>query len=357
MKINKILVTLLVASMSIGIAACGAKTPEVETPGVETPQSGTVDKNQELIVYTNSSSEGRAEWLIENAKEAGFNIQVLGLGASEITNRLIAEKNNAIADVTFGLNNIEYEKLKANDLLMSWEPEWVDGVDESLVDADGFYYPVATTPLLLITNNEVTPKPMDWTDLVKPEFKGKYQIHALGTGTAKTVFASIISRYAEPNGELGISAEGWELVKEYFQNAHVIAEGEDSIGSIIDGTLPIDMHWASGVLTEQKTRDYKFHIVTPEVGVPYVVESLGIVKTTKNPELAQEFLNWLGSAEVQLEWSNNFGTIPAHEEALAGVTDDIKELMNQLKPQELDWGFISENIDAWVEKAELELVN
>ena len=30
--------------------------------------------------------------------------------------------------------------------------------------------------------------------------------------------------------------------------------------------------------------------------------------------------------------------------------------MSTLKPQELDWGFIAENIDAWVEKAELQYV-
>lgn len=353
MKINKILAALLVGAMTIGITACGSKSTDVETPAEGT---GTVDKNQELIVYTNSASDGRDAWLIEKAKEAGFTIQVLGLGASEITNRLIAEKNNAIADVIFGLNNIEYEKLKQNELLKEWQPTWVDKVDKDLVDADGFYYPVSITPLLLITNNELANKPGDWIDLVKPEYKELYQIHALGGGTGKTIYASIISRYADPNGELGVSEEGWNVAKEYLQNAHVILEGEDSIGSIIDGSLPMDMHWASGVLTEQKTRDYKFHIVTPEVGVPYVVESLGIVKTTKNPEVAEEFVNWLGSAEIQLEWSNNFGTIPAHDEALTGVTDDIKELMSVLKPQILDWGFIADNIDAWVEKAELELV-
>lgn len=32
---------------------------------------------------------------------------------------MIAEKNNPLCDVTFGLNNIEYEKLKANGLLQN----------------------------------------------------------------------------------------------------------------------------------------------------------------------------------------------------------------------------------------------
>ena len=57
-------------------------------------------------------------------------MQVVSLGASAVTERMIAEKNNPLCDVVFGLNNIEYEKLKANDLLETWKPDWTDGVDE-----------------------------------------------------------------------------------------------------------------------------------------------------------------------------------------------------------------------------------
>ena len=146
------------------------------------------------------------------------------------------------------------------------------------------------------------------------------------------------------------------IAASFLGNAHNIAEGEDSIGEVIDGTYPMDEHWASGVLTEQKERDYKFQVMTPEVGEPYVVESVAIAKGTKNYDLCVEFLNWLGSSDIQLEWSNNFGTIPCQKDALANVSDDLAELMEMLTPQDLDWGFIAENIDAWVEKAELEFI-
>lgn len=38
-------------------------------------------------------------------------------------------------------------------------------MDESLADKDGYYYPVTTTPLLLIGNAEYKDMPSDWTDL------------------------------------------------------------------------------------------------------------------------------------------------------------------------------------------------
>ena len=118
----------------------------------------------------------------------------------------------------------------------------------------------------------------------------------------------------------------------------------------------MDEHWASGVITEQNERDYKFQIMTPEVGEPFVVESVAIAKGTEKYDLCVDFLNWLGSSDIQLEWSNEFGTIPCQADALDNVSDDLKELMDMLTPQDLDWAFIAENIDAWVEKAELEFI-
>ena len=365
---NKMLAMALVTAMGAGVlTGCGggksstpadttavADTTAAESKKEETAAADT--SSEKLVVYTNSGSEGRGDYLIEKAAEAGFNIEVVALGASEVTERMLAEKNNPLCDVTFGLNNIEYEKLKANGLLQKWEPDWLDGVDQSLVDADGYYYPITTTPLVLMGNADYADMPADWTDLTKDEYKGLYQLHNLGGGTAKTVFASIISRYPDANGELGISDEGWEIASKFLGNAHNIAEGEDAIGNVISGTYPMDEHWASGVLTEQKDRDYKFQIMTPEVGEPFVVESLAISAGTKKYDTCVAFLNWLGSSDVQLDWSNHYGTIPCQKEALAQVSDDIKELMDVLKPQDLDWGFIAENVDSWVEKAELEYV-
>lgn len=345
-------------SSSDGTTAAAADSSAAEESSEAASEAASSDASGEkLVVYTNSGTDGRSEYLIEKAKEAGFDIEVVALGASEVTERMIAEKNNPLCDVTFGLNNIEYEKLKANGLLQQWKPDWTDGVDQSLIDPEGYYYPITTTPLVLMGNADFSPMPEDWTDLVKDEYKGLYQLHRLGGGTAKTVFASIISRYPDPNGELGISDEGWEIASKFLGNAHnIVDSGEDAIGNVINGSFPLDEHWASGVLQEQKARDYKFQIMTPEVGEPFVVESLAISSGTKKYDTCVAFLNWLGSSDVQLDWSNHYGTIPCQKEALAQVSDDIKEMMEILKPQDLDWSFIAENVDSWVEKAELEYV-
>ena len=50
----------------------------------------------------------------------------------------------------------------------------MDGVDADLIDPDGYYYPVTTTPLVLMGNADYDNMPSDWTDLTKDEYKGLY---------------------------------------------------------------------------------------------------------------------------------------------------------------------------------------
>lgn len=335
------------------LAACSNANNDTS----KSDDSGKVDKSQEIVIYTNSASNGRAEYLQEKAAEAGYKVQIVDIAGSEIGDRLIAEKNNAVADIVFGPNTLEFNRIKNEKLLVEYSPKWADKVDSALSDKDGYYHSLVVQPLVLIGNKNAK-MPSDWIDLTKSSYKDKYGILNLGSGTSKIIFSSIVSRYPDKDGELGISKEGWKVVKEYLQNAHIYADGEDFISSIIDDNndLNYSMIWGSGVLQNEEERNYKFQVMSPEVGVPFVTEQIGILNTSKKQALLKEFVDWFGSAEVQKAWSDEFGSIPANQDALAQVKPEIKEFVESVKPQELDWDFIGENVDSWIEKAQLEFI-
>ena len=96
--------------------------------------------------------------------------------------------------------------------------------------------------------------------------------------------------------------------------------------------------------------------MTPEVGEPFVTEQTAIISGTKKAELAKEFIDWFGSDKIQGEWSQKFGSIPANKKALEVAPQEVKDFISKMKAQELDWKFIGEHIDQWVEKAELEFM-
>lgn len=330
---------------------------KVEAQPTAAPAEAPAGGGETLIIYTNSGSDGRGDWLKERAAQDGFTIEYVQLGGGDLANRLVAEKNNQIADLVFGLNAVEYEKLKKLDMLLKYEPAWAKEVDMTLGDKDGYYYPIVVQPLLLAYNPEFVAKevaPKDWTDLAKPEFKDKATLLGVGGGTSKTILSSILVRYTDPNGTYGISDQGWEIIKNIIQSQHIAVDGEDFWGNAISGTRPMLMMWGSGLLQNEQSRSVDFEFMAPEVGVPYVVEQVAIFKNSKKIDLAKQFADWFGSAKIQSEWSVKFGSTPAHPDALKNSSAEVQALMAGVSPQKIDWLFVAENIDKWVEKIQLE---
>ena len=301
MKNKKQLTALgLSALMAVSLTACSsgsgsapASSQPAQTGAQDSVAPAQVDKSQRLIVYTNSGSNGRDAWLKEEAASAGYNVEVVQIQGGDLANRIIAEKNNPQADLVFGLNSIEYEKLKKESVLDPWEPDWAGDVDMSLGDPDGYYYPIVIQPLVNMMNADLENPPKDYLELLDPQWNGKYTILNFGGGTGKTMLAGLLVR---------------------------------------------------------------FQILGPEVGVPYVTEQVAMVTGSKNRDLAVDFANWFGSADTQAKWMKQFGTIPCQPAALDQADDAIKDFVAKVHPQDMDWGFIAENIEQWVEKCELEFL-
>jgi iron(III) transport system substrate-binding protein len=359
MMVLTMIMSALMSCTPAPAATTAPTTASTSAPAKPTdaPTQAPASSGKPLIVYTNSGSDGRGDWLKQRAAQDGFQIEYVQLGAGDLANRLVAEKNNQIADLVFGLNAVEYEKLKKQDMLLKYEPAWAKTVDMTLGDKDGFYYPTVVQPLLLAYNPKIITKdaaPKDWIDLSKPEFKDKAALLAVTGGTSKTILASILVRYVDPKGTYGISDQGWKVIKDIIQNQHIVADGEDYWGNAIKGTRPMLMMWGSGLLQNEKSLNVDFDFIMPSVGVPYVVEQVAIFKNSKNIDQAKKFDEWFGSVKIQTEWSAKFGTTPAQPEALKSSAADVTALMAAVKPQNVDWAFVAANIDKWIEKIQLE---
>lgn len=121
----------VLATAALALTACGSA------------DSGA-DSGDTLIVYTNSNGDGRGDWLTEQAAEAGFDIEVVGQGGGDTTNKILAEAGNPVADVVFGLNNVYFNQLVDAETIEPYTPVWANEIDAELGDAsgDGNYWPV-----------------------------------------------------------------------------------------------------------------------------------------------------------------------------------------------------------------------
>lgn len=378
-KMKRMLLPLLGIVLAGTLAACGNQTTASNSTANSAEPAGSANTAaqtansakpadsaglKKLVVYTNSASDGRGDWLKAQAKEQGFDLQIVEGGGGDIANRLIAEKNKPIADVVYGLSTIDYENFKSQDMLEQYKPVWADEVSPGLNDKDDYYHSLVKQAILMIYNSTLyneTTAPKDWPDLWNdPQFHDKYDEPGtaadLGGATNRAVLAGILVRYQDPNGEDGISKEGWDAVKNFLKYGHIKGQGEDSFANLASGKTPFIPMFSSGIPSREKQYGVKAGIVKPDIGVPYLVEQVAIVKGTKNLDAAKAFVDWFGSAEVQTEWSNQFSSMPANAKALENAAQDIKDLDASVKRQDIDWTFVSQHINDWVEKIQLELL-
>lgn len=366
---------ILMMALVLVVTACGSNnngnTPASESPSAAASDTPSVSasasapsetvKNEKLIIYTNANSDGRGEWLVEQAKTAGFEIELVGAGGANATARLIAEKNNPIADVVFGLNNMLYESLKKEDVLVKYVPAWAGEVEAGLNDPDGFYHGLVKQAILLGYNPEqIAPDaaPKDWTDLYNNSaFHGKYEAPTLlGQITPQLVVAGILVRHQDASGDLGISQAGWDEIKKLYDNGVPAVDGEDYYANLASGKVPLGTVVSGTLGKKEEQYGVKAGITAPEVGVPMIVEHAAIVKGTKKMPTAERFIEWMGTAEVQGAFAAQFNAMPANTKAAEQANAEVKALYSSLKVQALDWGFISDHIGDWVEKIELQIM-
>jgi iron(III) transport system substrate-binding protein len=176
----------------------------------------------------------------------------------------------------------------------------------------------------------------------------------VGTATAQLVFASILSRYKDDGGELGISDEGWKQIEGYFSNGSPAVAKTDLFARIASGEVDMGQMPSSIIAERQKSFNVNVKTVMPSVGVPLAVEQVAIVKGSDKKDEAAKFVDWFGSAATQGEWAQQFNSMPVNKAAVAQAKPEVVEFFNGLKQQDIDWTFVQENMGAWVEKIELE---
>ncbi|MGN8130260.1 extracellular solute-binding protein [Paenarthrobacter sp. 22069] len=350
--------TLVAAAVAATLlAGCGGGATQPASTG-EASGAPAGASGDTLVIYTNSNGEGRGDWLAAKAAEAGFKIEIVGAGGADATNKLIAEKNNPIADVAFGLNNMYFSQVKNEGALEAYQPAWAGEVDKGLGDGET-YWPLVKQAILLGYNSDKISKdaaPKDWTDLwTKDEFKSRYErVTGLGTATAQLVFAGILSRYRDDSGDLGISDDGWKQVEQYFKNGSPAVAKTDLFARIAAGDVDMGQMPSSIIADREKSFKVNVDTVIPSVGVPLAVEQIALVKGTKKKEQAQKFIDWFGSADVQGEFAQKFNSMPVNKSAQAKANPEVVDFFAGLKQQDIDWNFVQKNMGAWVEKIELE---
>lgn len=310
------------------------------------------DESTVLVVYTPHGRE-----LLEHfgarfgEQNPGVSIQWLDMGSQEVLDRLRSERSNPQADVWWGAPAEIFAQGANEGLLAPFRPSWVDAVPEERRDPGGRWVGTYLTPEVIAYNSDVLSyeeAPKEWDDVLDPRWRGQVLIREpLASGTMRAIFSSLI--YRESNGS-GDPSAGYEWLlrldaqtREYVLNPTLLYQKLARQEGLI--TL-----WAMpDIETLISTTDYPIDYVIPSGGTPVVVDGIGLVAGSRNPELAGAFIEYVGGEEALLEAAHRFFRIPARADLAPGEFPAwLQEALPRIRTMEVDEALLRARTPEWM---------
>ncbi|WP_048811164.1 ABC transporter substrate-binding protein [Thermococcus gammatolerans] len=311
---KKIFASLLVFVLVLGLVGSGciggggSSTSSSSSSRSETQISGTI------YFYTSIPKDIAVKIADEFQKKyPNVKVEVYRSGASKVMTKLNAEieSGKIIADVVWLADPGNTIYLKNKGVLMKYTPKDADKVPDFAKDPDGYWIAGRfIAPVIAYNTNIVKNPPKKWTDLTDPNYKASLP-SPWNKAEGWVAIPNPLYSGAATAWVYGISQKyGWD----YFKNArsmgivvlksngavkNAIIEGQDPIGVTLDYMVRQSMEEGAPI-----------NYVYPEDGTVVIPSPIAIMKSTKNPDAAKAFVDFLLSKDVQ-ELLVQYGIIPA----------------------------------------------
>ena len=227
--------------------------------------------------------------------------------------------------------------LVANYKVATW-----DTIPEGAKDPDGYWWAEYYGALAFeVIQGEFSELPMDWEDLLKPEYKGKVAMAGdvlKSNQSVQTVFASGLSRYgkAPTTDEEAVEAAGlglqfWKEMNDAGNFVPVIS----NMGTIATGETPITMEWDYLALANRDSLagNPALEIIVPASGVIAGPYAGGISAYAPHPYAARLWWEFVMSDEGQNIYLKGYAhPIRFNDMASRGVIP--QEMLDKLPPAE-----------------------
>jgi iron(III) transport system substrate-binding protein len=263
------------------------------------------DLSGKLVLYT-SQPNTDAQQTIDafKAKYPKVDVSFVRDGTPRILAKLRAEfeAGQAQADVLLIADSVTMEGLKKEGRLLAHDKADVSAYPAGLHDPQKQWFATKLITTGIVYNTQAPFRPFTWADLVRPEVKGQVIMPSpLNSGAALIHAATLTGnldgkwKYYEDLKDNGAMAGGGngDVLKS-------VAGGEKLYGVIVD-YMPI----------REKAKGAPVEFVFPKEGVSAVTEPVAVLKTTRNPDAAKAFIDFILSRDGQ-ELALKQGYIAAH---------------------------------------------
>lgn len=257
--------------------------------------SGSGDSN---VLHVYSGRHYDVEKAFEQfEEETGVKVEFLTGNDAELRERIEAEGEDTEADVYITVDAGNLASATADGLFQPLDSAALrEVIPENYRDPDDNWFALALRARTIIYNSDTMAEgdvPTTYEELADPEWKGRVCMRNASNDYQQSLVASFIQQYGEEK-TLEI-LEGWADNAEIFANdvelINAMAAGACDVGIAnhyylarelaANPDLPVDLIWANQG--------------DGEGGTHVNISGGGITKHAKNPELAKQFLEWLGT--------------------------------------------------------------
>jgi iron(III) transport system substrate-binding protein len=246
-----------------------------------------------LVLYTSQPDRDAAQ-TVEGFRHRApqVEVEVYRSGTTEVMNKLLAEfaAGAPRADVLLIADAGSMERLRADGRLLAHPRADVGQLPPSAVDAERTYFGTKLITTGIVYHTSAPRKPTSWKDLLAPEARGQVILPSpLYSGAAAIHMAALL---ANP-------ALGGSYYDALAKNGATAARGNGAVATAVAGGQKM-----YGVLVDfmglnARAKGSPVDFVFPTEGVTAVTEPVAILRTTRNPEAARAFVDFLISAEGQ----------------------------------------------------------
>jgi len=306
----------------------------------------TISFSKTLTVYTYESMDWFVGELTEQfERENDCTLRVIKLSnAGSILSRMILEQNNPRGDVALGLDQSLTIKALENDLLEQYVPENITKIEnETLIfDKTGHITPFDYSAIAMIYDpTRLQNPPQSFEDL---ENMDKVLIiqDPRSSSTGQSFLLWTIAIYEEDWQAF------WQRIKPSILT--VTSGWTEAFSKFEAGEAPMMVSYATdGAYSYEYYGSITNETLIPKEGAYVQIEGSGIIKGTKNRELAEKFIAFTLSDTFQKKLPLNQWMFPVVD---VQMPESFQYAQKPKKILTLDAAQIAKNIDEWLDEWE-----
>lgn len=254
----------------------------------------------DLVVYTALEDDEISVYRKDfEAKHPEIELKLVRDSTGIITARLLAEKDNPVADVVWG--TAATSLLVADDLgmLAPYNPEGVENVKAGMKDSNNkvAHWVGIKAWVTGIVGNTIEMKkkglkmPQSYANLLRPEYRGQLVMpNPASSGTGFLTVSAILQLMGEE--------AGWDYLDHLDKNIALYTHSGSKPAKMAGkGEFPIGLSFAYRGF-KQRSKGEPVEIAFPKEGSGYDVEANALIKKPRIKKEAKTFLDWAISKDA-----------------------------------------------------------